>query len=65
MIMQKHDTTGGSANGQPRPVPDDEAITLPDLSRVFDDDGEPDPLDPDAVSDREPPHTNEDEEETN
>jgi hypothetical protein len=31
------------------PVPEDEVITVPDLSKVFEDDGEPDPLDPDAV----------------
>ncbi len=32
-------------------VPEDEAITVPDLSKVFDDDdGEPDPFDPDVVA---------------
>jgi hypothetical protein len=38
-------------------VPDDERITLPDLSKVFDDDdGSPDPFDPDVIpSDDEPP----------
>jgi hypothetical protein len=52
MVMHddaEHDTSA---------VPDDEAITHPDLSKVFEDDDSVDPLDPDAIpSDEElPPH---------
>jgi hypothetical protein len=50
--MEEHDQVDDA-------IPEDERVTLPDLTKVFDDDdGEPDPFDGDVESDDEPaPYT--------